>query len=88
MNNQLVPLERLKGDHITFDIILHIRDPKLFWVHETPIRGAKSALPANRHLTRLPNNWPNGLRSLHVKDCTTVANIKLFHIVLGFDMLA
>ena len=52
-----------------FDIILYTRHVKLFWVRDTPIGGAKSALAAHRHFTRLPNNRTQVRRSLDVKHC-------------------
>ena len=52
-----------------FDSVLHTRDLKLFWVHDPPIRVAKSAPAAKRPFTRLPNNWPHVRLSLDVKHC-------------------
>ena len=55
-----------------FDIILYTRDLKLFWVHDPPIGGTKSALAAHRHFTQIPYNRPQVLLSLDVKHCTFI----------------
>ena len=52
-----------------FDIVLHTRDLKHFWVHDPLIVVAKSAPAAHRHFTRPPNNRPHVLLSLDVWDC-------------------
>ena len=66
MDDQSVASGPLKGGHVTFffDIVLHTRDLKLFWVHDPPIVVAKSAPAAHRLFTRLLNNRPHILLSL------------------------